>query len=106
MSRVASPYELEWDPTAEEELDQLRPFDARSILKAIRELRYGAELVTRNRKPLREPLPSVPEASWELKVGDHRVLYEIKKHRIVRMLRVTLKGRLTMDEAASGSRRE
>ena len=35
---------------AEEELDQLRPFDSRSILKAIRELRYGAELVTRNRK--------------------------------------------------------
>ena len=91
---------------AEEELDQLRPFDARSILKAIRELRYGAELVTRNRKPLREPIPSVPEASWELRVGDHRVLYEVRKHRIVRMLRVILKGRLTIDEAASGSRRE
>lgn len=91
---------------AEEELDQLRSFDARSILKAIRELRYGAELVTRKRKRLREPIPSVPEASWELRVGDHRVLYEVRKHRIVRMLRVILKGRLTMDEAVSGSRRE
>ena len=106
MSRVANPYELEWEPMAEEELDQLRPFDARSILKAIRELRYGAELVTRNRKPLREPIPGVPEASWELRVGDHRVLYEVRKHRIVRMLRVILKGRLTIDEAASGGRRE
>jgi mRNA-degrading endonuclease RelE of RelBE toxin-antitoxin system len=106
MSRVAIPYELEWDPVAEDELNQLRSFDARSIVKAIRELRYGAEMVTRNRKPLTEPLPSVPEATWELRVGEHRVLYEVRKHRIVRMLRVILKGRLTMDEAASGSRRE
>ena len=106
MSRVAGPYTLEWDPTAEEELDQLRSFDARSILKGIRELRYEAEVTTRNRKPLREPIAGVPDASWELRVADHRVLYQVRKHQIVRLLRVIFKGRLTIDEAASGSRRE
>ena len=106
MSRVAGPYTLEWDPTAEEELDPLRSFDTRSILKAVRELRYEAEVATRNRKPLREPIPSAPNASWELRIADHRVLYQVRKHQIVRLLRVIFKGRLTTDEAASGGRRE
>jgi hypothetical protein len=106
MSKAASRYVLEWDPIAEEEFQDLRPFDARPILQAIRELRYQAEAETRNRKPLQEAIPSVPDASWEVRVADHRVLYEVRKHRIVRLLRVILKGRQTTDEAAGGSRRE
>jgi mRNA-degrading endonuclease RelE of RelBE toxin-antitoxin system len=102
---VAGHYALEWDPAAQQEFDELRPFDARPILKAIRALRYEAEHETRNRRPLRRPLRSVPDASWELRVGDHRVLYAVQKHRIVRVLRVIFKGRLPMDEAAGGGHR-
>ena len=92
MTRVAGTYSLEWDPEAEDELEELRPFDSRSIPVAIRELRYEAEVVTRNRKPLKEPIRSIPRATWELRVGDHRVLYDVRKHRIVRVLRVIFKG--------------
>ena len=106
MTRVGSPYLLEWDPVAQEEFDQLPPFEARAILTAIRELRYQGERMTRNRKPLRDVLPSVPDATWEVRVADHRVLYQVRNHRIVRLLRVIFKGRLTMDEAAGRSGRE
>jgi len=102
MVKEPSRYLLEWDPTAHEEFDELSSFDARPILKAIRELRHQAEVETRNRKPLREAIPSVPDASWEVRVGDHRVLYEVRKHRMVRLLRVIFKGRLTIDEAVGG----
>jgi Cytotoxic translational repressor of toxin-antitoxin stability system len=105
MNKVAGPYSLQWEPKAEREFDDLRPFDARPILKAIRELRYQAEDETRNRRRLRRSIDSVPEASWELRVGDHRVLYAVQKRRIVRVLRVIFKGRLQMDDAAGGSHR-
>lgn len=105
MSKVAGPYSLQWEPKAEREFDDLRPFEVRPILKAIRELRYQAEGETRNRRSLRRAIKSAPEASWELRVGDHRVLYDVQKHRIVRVLRVIVKGRLQMDDAAGGSHR-
>ena len=106
MAKVAGTYVVELDPTADDELDRLKPFEARSILEAIRQLRYEAEIATRNRKPLRSVIVSVPEASWELRVGDYRVLYAVRNRRLVRLLRVIFKGRLTMNEAVDGSRRE
>jgi mRNA-degrading endonuclease RelE of RelBE toxin-antitoxin system len=69
-------------------------------------LEHEAETPTRNRKRLRQPIAGIPGASWELRVGDYRVLYEVRKDRIVRVLRVILKGRMTMDHAAPGGRRE
>ncbi|HXU05044.1 MAG TPA: type II toxin-antitoxin system RelE/ParE family toxin [Polyangia bacterium] len=92
MRKAAGRYFLEWDPTAQEEFEVLKPFDAGPILRAIRELRYQAEDETRNRKPLRQAIRGVPEASWELRIGDHRVLYDGEKHRTVRLLRVSSKG--------------
>jgi len=85
------------------DLEALRPFDARTVVEAIRELRYEAEVRTRKRKPLKAAIAGVPNASWELRVGDHRALYEVRKDRIVRMLRVILKGRRTIDEATGSS---
>jgi hypothetical protein len=104
MSKAIPRYLLEWDLPAEEEFAALRPFDARPILEAVRALRHQAEVETRNRKRLRTVIPSVPDATWDLRVADHRVLYEVRNHRLVRVLRVIFKGRLTMDEAAGGSR--
>jgi len=60
---------------------------------------------TEQRKPLAEPLGDLPEASWEIRVGDHRVFYTIipsqESGRAVRILRVILKGTMTTREALS-----
>jgi len=102
----ASRFALEIVPAAEEELDRLRAHDARSIVDAISNLAWEAETATRNRKPLRKPLAGFPEASWEVRVGDYRVLYVVRKERVVRVLGVIFKGRLALHEAAERSRRE
>jgi len=84
----------------------MRAFDARPIVRAIWALEVDAETATRNRKPLRKPIAQLPAASWDVRVGDYRILYAVKKDRVVRVLRVIFKGRLTIDEAAGGNRRE
>jgi len=103
--RPAHRYAVEMGATAERELDELRAFDAHRILRAILELKYEAETETRNRKRLRRPVRGLPAATWEVRVGDFRVLYEVRKDQIVWVLRVILK-RLTVDDAAGGSRDE
>jgi mRNA-degrading endonuclease RelE of RelBE toxin-antitoxin system len=103
---AASRYFVELASAAQNELDELRAFDARPIVKAIRVLQHEAETATRNRKPLRRPIAGLADASWEVRVGDYRVLYEVRNERVVRVLRVILKGRLTTEEAADGNDRE
>jgi hypothetical protein len=99
MAIVPGRYSIEWAPRAETEIDEIRAFDARPILTAVNQLRNEAEVETRNREPLRAPLPELPEASWEARVGDHHVLHQVREGRIVRVLRVILKGRRTISEA-------
>ena len=82
---------------ASDELEQLRPFDRRPIVQAIRTLSHQAETPTRNRKPLRERLDELPAATWELRVGRHRVLYEIRDRGTVRVLRVIIKAGTTAE---------
>jgi mRNA-degrading endonuclease RelE of RelBE toxin-antitoxin system len=106
MPKVPGPYRLEVESRVEEELDALRAYDARPIVRAIEELEYQAEFETRNRKPLRKPIAELPSASWEVRVGDYRVLYQLRKDRTVKVLGVIFKGRLTTDEAVTWSRRE
>ena len=87
-------YDLVWDEAAKSELAALRAFRRKIIVDTVeRQLRHQPDVETRNRKPLREPLPEVPEASWELRIhGDTRVLYWIADRRTVGVLRVILKG--------------
>lgn len=106
MRSVAGRYSVELDPEAQRDVEGLRAFDARPVVEAVRELRYEAEIETRQRKPLRAAIPAVPDASWELRVGDYRVLYQVRKDRTVRVLRVILKGRRTSDEATGSSHGE
>jgi mRNA-degrading endonuclease RelE of RelBE toxin-antitoxin system len=103
MHKAGGRYFLEWDPRAERDVDELRVFDARQIVAAIGDLQYEAETRTRQRKPLRNVIPSVPDASWEVRVGEYRVFYEVRKDQTVRVLRVILKGRRTTDEAAGSN---
>jgi mRNA-degrading endonuclease RelE of RelBE toxin-antitoxin system len=94
-------YELVWDEEAEAELAALTAFRRKILVDAVEgQLRHQPDVETRNRKPLREPLPEVPEAAWELRVqGEHRVLYRIADARTVRVLRAILKGTATLADA-------
>jgi hypothetical protein len=57
---------------------------------AVDALAHQALVETINRKPLREPLSTLPDATWEVRVDRHRVLYRIDAG-TVRVLRVILK---------------
>jgi len=72
---VARPFRIEWAPQAKIELKGLRAFDRPPIRRALAALEHQAVTETINRKPLREPLSALPEATWEIRVGRHRVLY-------------------------------
>jgi len=100
------PYKIEWDAWALGEFDRLRAFEANGVERAIDLLEYQAEIETRNRKPLDEHLDEIPQASWELRVGAHRVFYDVRsgeddpsKTKTVRILRVIFKGRQTTQDA-------
>jgi Txe/YoeB family toxin of Txe-Axe toxin-antitoxin module len=79
----------------------LRPFERKIIVETVeRQLRDQPDIETRNRKPLREPLRELPDASWELRIqGEHRALYRIADPSTVRVLRVILKGTATLSDA-------
>ena len=90
-------YDIEISNRAIDELEQFRPFDRRPVVNAIRMLAHQAETVTRNRRPLREPLDDLPAAVWELRIGKHRVFYEIRDRATVRVLRVIIKAGTTAE---------
>ena len=94
-------FDLVWDEEARSELAALGAFRRKIIVDVVeRQLRYQPDVETRNRKPLREPLPEVPEASWELRIqGEHRALYRIADARTVRVLRVILKRTTSLADA-------
>ena len=83
-------FRIEWTARAAAELDELRAFDRPPIRRAVGALEHQALMETINRKPLREPLSALPEASWEVRVDRYRVLYRVDGG-TVRVLRVILK---------------
>ena len=98
-------YDLVWDQEATAELAALRPFERKIVVATVeRQLRYQPDVETRNRKPLREPLEELPEATWELRIRDYRVLYWIADRRTVSVLRVILKGTATLNEVVGRGR--
>jgi hypothetical protein len=68
---------VELSPEAQADISDLKPFRRPPIYKAMLELAHQAEVETEQRKPLADPVEDLPEASWELRVGDHRVFYAI-----------------------------
>jgi mRNA-degrading endonuclease RelE of RelBE toxin-antitoxin system len=75
---------------AVDEFETFRAFDRPRIRRAVDELAEKAEVETTNRKPLREPLQLLPEATWEVRVGPFRVLYRFDDGTVI-VLRVILK---------------
>ena len=94
-------YNVTWSEQAQEERAGLRSFQRPLIEKAVGLLEHQAEIETLRRKRLsrRDGLPAgYPDPTWQLRVGDHRVLYCVEE-RTVRILRVILKRRRTLGES-------
>lgn len=73
-------YDVVVAPSAEEELAALRAYDRVAILEAIRDqLVHAPTTATHQRKLLvgvRPRFEAVPPI-WQLRVGDHRVFYDV-----------------------------
>ena len=71
---MALPFRIEYSPEAEDHLRVLAARQQAIVLAAVDEqLLYQPTIETRNRKPMR---PN-PLATWELRVGDLRVYYDV-----------------------------
>jgi len=93
-------YTVIWSEQAKAERGELHAFLRPAIETAVGLLEHQAETETIHRKQLgrREGLaPGYPEPIWRLRVGRHRVLYQVEG-RTVHVLRVILKGRKTLGE--------
>jgi mRNA-degrading endonuclease RelE of RelBE toxin-antitoxin system len=78
-------FEIRFVPSADEDLDHYDARQQRIILDAIgRLLQSEADVESKRRKQLR---PGAP-APWELRVGNHRVFYEIRPGGLVRVVAV------------------
>jgi mRNA-degrading endonuclease RelE of RelBE toxin-antitoxin system len=77
----ASPiYAIEVTDLAIEELSNIRAFERRPILEAIRQqLTYEPTVTTRNRKLLESLIPSFESVPpiWELRIGAYRIFYDV-----------------------------
>ena len=73
-------YEIEVSPAAESHLDDLPAYDRQIILEKIdKQLTHRPTTPTRNCKQLR---PN-PLATWALRVGKYRVLYNVIEDRVI-----------------------
>ena len=105
-------YEVEWTAEAWTEVNLLRVFERRAVMRAVDELAHQAEVESRNRKPLRHPIAELPDATWEVRVrSNHRVLYAIRRmaegeteRRTVVILRAIIKGTDTTERALGKQR--
>jgi len=98
-------YEIRWSNEARADIRAVPVFRRGPIFAAIEQLQAQAEFQTRNRKPLVEPLEILPDATWEVRVGEHRVFYRIDLGQTVDILRVILKGGTTTAEAIGRGRK-
>jgi len=98
-------HDVQWSEEARADIGIMPVFRRGPLFAAIDELRAQAEFATRNRKPLAEPIEDLPDATWEIRVGDYRVFYRVIESRIVQVLRVILKGTSTTAEAVARGRR-
>lgn len=78
----------------------LDAFDRPKVRMAALNLADQAELPSRNRRPLRAPVRWCTEATWQIRVGGHRVLYRVEAGAVY-VLRVRFKGPRTTEEMGS-----
>jgi hypothetical protein len=78
----------------------IEAFDRARVRTAVLVLAEQADVLARNRRPLDRPISWCPEATWQLRSGEHRVLYRIEGREVL-ALRVLLKGSRTTEERGS-----
>ena len=82
------PFQISFTPSAEADLAHFKAADRHVIIEAIRvHLLTDADIESRRRKRLN----ANPVAPWELRVGDHRVFYEVEEGATVTILAVGVK---------------
>lgn len=94
---MAAQYEIDYAEVAADEIEGLRVFDQRKIIKAIEQhLRYRPWRVSQTRIKLMVP----PFGSqYRLRVGDFRIYYDVDEAaRRVTVLRVLFKGTSQISE--------
>ena len=75
-------YRIELTDDAKEDLRWFRVNERKIILEGIKEnLSYEPLVETRNRKELRDN----PLASWELRIRDYRVFYDVEQEDMVKV---------------------
>jgi mRNA-degrading endonuclease RelE of RelBE toxin-antitoxin system len=60
-----------------DDLRRIEAFERAKVRTALLILSDQAELAARNRRPLRGPVHWCPEATWQLRIEDYRVLYRV-----------------------------
>jgi Txe/YoeB family toxin of Txe-Axe toxin-antitoxin module len=103
----SAPYSVRWTAEAWAEVNSLKVFERRPVMRAVDELAYQAEVETRNRKLLREPIADLPDATWEVRIRSrHRLLYAVYRvteletqQRTVEILRAIIKDTETTERA-------
>ena len=91
------PYTLLYEQAYLDDLEEIDAFDIPMIRDRLVQLEHQAEQQTRNRRPLRTPLSWCPAATWQLRVGDYRVLYDVRDGTVT-ILRLRFKGSSSTEE--------
>lgn len=98
-------FEVELSEAAKADLRLVPMFRRRPIFVALERLRQEAVIETLHRKPLAQPLDELPDANWELRIGDYRAFYAVGEEQNVTVLRVIFKGSTTTPDALGRGRR-
>jgi len=91
------PYELLYDRGYLDDLQAIDPFDIPIVREALLRLEHQAEQQTRNRRRLRLPISWCPAATWQVRVRDYRVLYDVQGGTVT-ILRLRFKGSSSTEE--------
>jgi mRNA-degrading endonuclease RelE of RelBE toxin-antitoxin system len=93
-------HRIEFADEAVEEIEALRPYDAERILDAIEaSLRHEPMRISRQRRPVYPiGLPTKVGITWELRVGEYRVFYDVEGNGVI-VIRIVRKGRRTTEES-------
>jgi len=89
--------DLDFSSLFDTDLSRLDAFVYPQIRSAVSLLRDQAEIPSRNRRALRATIWWCPEATWQARVGDFRILYRVEGHTVC-LLRVRLKGSRTTED--------
>jgi hypothetical protein len=82
------------------DLETIDAFVRAKIRSAVATLSEQANVVSRNRRPLRASVGWCPTATWQLRVESYRVMYRFEPGE-VQVLRVKFKGSATTEESGT-----